>query len=127
MISLRDLRVLRGESRGFTLVEALVALAVTAVVSVAIIGALMSMTSHLSAYRDDTQLELLMRALASDILLKGPTDRTSGSFDTHQDYQWRITVTPLDDGHGGISKLQEIVMTVTAPDGRSLTNRMVYR
>ncbi len=118
---------MRRSVAAFTLVEALVALAITAVVSVAIIGALMSMTSHLAGYRDETQLILLMRALSGDLQLRGPTDRTSGSFDTHPDYKWSIAISPLETGQGGLTKMKEIVMTVTAPSGRTLTDRMVYR
>lgn len=110
---------------GFSLVEVLVALAITAIVSVSILGSISGMTAHITAYRDDTQLALLLEALAHDIALRGIPSATTGSFDTHPDYSWAITVSPMKE-QGRDLPFKEIVMTVTSPSSRTFSSRTIH-
>jgi prepilin-type N-terminal cleavage/methylation domain-containing protein len=123
-------RNLPGATKGFTLVEVLVALAVLAVVSVTIVGSLSAMTARIDGDREDTQIAFLLRALASDIRLRGIPSKADGSFDTHPDYKWGITVEPFREGEntGGLfDALKEIRLRVVAPSGRAQSARMVVR
>ncbi len=112
---------------GFSLIEVLVALAVTAVIAVGVLGALSGMASHLTRYREDTQLALLMKALAADIRLRGMPRVLGASFDTHPDYTWEVEELPLDESLGDDPlrpRAREIRLTVTSPSGHSFTARM---
>jgi hypothetical protein len=108
----------------------LVALAVLAVVSVTIVGALAAMTSRIDSDREDTQIAFLLRALSSDIRLRGVPSTPDGSFDTHPDYRWEIEVEPFRDAEetGGVfAALKEIRLHVIAPSGRAQAARMIVR
>ncbi|PHS73988.1 MAG: type II secretion system protein GspI, partial [Rhodospirillaceae bacterium] len=52
------------QREGFTLVEVLVSLAIVAVVSVSILGAITSILANATDYSEQTQVDLLARALA---------------------------------------------------------------
>ena len=114
----------RNASAGFTLVEVLVALAITAV-SLTAIGSLMATTVR-STRSIDEHLALVETARAIEAGLPDRAALKAGSFGGERGiYRWRVDVLPyrprfIDAAPSSLWVPEAVVITVQSPDGPAL-------
>lgn len=107
---------MRGEARGFTLLEVMVALAIMAGVILTLLGSVNYHLGIIAGERDSTAFTLLARNRLAE--LEQAPAKGEGTFaPSHPELSWKADLQPAD-----IPGLQKLLVTVKrGSDGREVT------
>ncbi len=103
------------QSRGFTLLEVMVAVAILAVVLVSLLGLKNRSTEDVMLAEHMTTATLLAKRMMTEMLLRAPAPtEDEGAFeeDEFKDYTWRKTISPTP-----IDRLMEVRIAVLWKEG----------